>query len=69
MTTIVLNGKRFALSSGDTVAELVGALGLPVDGRGVAVAIDGAVLPQAAWSSVRLGPDDRVEIVVATQGG
>ena len=69
MTTIVLNGKPFALSSGDTVAELVGALGLPADGRGVAVAIDGAVLPHGAWSSVRLGPDDRVEIVVATQGG
>jgi sulfur carrier protein len=66
---IVLNGKPFELTTGDTVADLVRALGLPGDGRGVAVALGGAVLAHGAWSAVRVAPDEQVEIVVATQGG
>ncbi|WP_220150637.1 sulfur carrier protein ThiS [Gaiella occulta] len=66
---IVLNGSPFQLSAGQSVTDLVRVLGLPGDGRGVAVALDGEVLARSAWSSVRLEPGRRVEIVVATQGG
>jgi sulfur carrier protein len=42
--------------------------GVP-DGRGVAVAVEGSVVPRGAWSSTLLGPGARVEVVVAVQGG
>jgi len=37
--------------------------------RGIAVAINGNVVPRAAWSVTTLRPGDRVEIVRARQGG
>jgi sulfur carrier protein len=37
--------------------------------RGIAVALNGAVVPRAAWSNTRLSPGDTVEIVRARQGG
>jgi sulfur carrier protein len=39
------------------------------DARGVAVAINGTVVPRASWSSTRLSAGDQVEIVRARQGG
>ena len=65
---ITLNGKPFQ-SADQSIADLVGALGLPGDGRGVAVALDGEVLTRSTWESIRLEPGQRVEIVTATQGG
>jgi sulfur carrier protein len=42
-----------------------------VDGgkRGIAVALNGAVIPRAAWPQTPLRPGDRVEIVRVLQGG
>jgi sulfur carrier protein len=37
--------------------------------RGVAVALNGAVVPRAAWADTPLQPGDSVEIVRARQGG
>ena len=37
--------------------------------RGIAVALNGAVVPRAAWPATRLNPGDSVEIVRARQGG
>ena len=37
--------------------------------RGIAVALNGAVVPRAAWPATRLKPGDSVEIVRARQGG
>jgi sulfur carrier protein len=37
--------------------------------RGVAVALNGAVVPRAAWAATALHPGDSVEIVRARQGG
>lgn len=36
---------------------------------GVAVAINGAVVPRSQWSTTVLQPGDRIEIVGAVQGG
>ncbi|HUZ27939.1 MAG TPA: sulfur carrier protein ThiS [Solirubrobacteraceae bacterium] len=38
-------------------------------GRGLAVALDGEVVPRAAWGSTQLDDGARLEIVVAVQGG
>ena len=37
--------------------------------RGIAVAINGAVVPRAAWRDTALNAGDNVEIVRARQGG
>ncbi len=37
--------------------------------RGIAVALNGAVVPRAAWCDTALKPGDSVEIVRARQGG
>lgn len=64
--TVVVNGSARQLTAGCTVAELVAAEGVP--GRGVAVALDGAVVPRGRWAAV-VPEDAVVEIVTAVQGG
>ena len=39
------------------------------DARGVAVALNGTVVPRQAWGDTRLKAGDDVEIVRARQGG
>ena len=37
--------------------------------RGIAVALNGSVVPRSAWADTTLKPGDNVEIVRARQGG
>ena len=70
MTVVVtVNGTEYELEKGATVADLVDVLSGVPDGRGVAVAVEGSVVPRGAWSSTMLNPGARVEVVVAVQGG
>ncbi len=66
---IVLNGQDSDLSPGETVAAVLGRLGLEIDARGVAVAVDGQVVPRAGWETFALPADARVEVLSAMQGG
>jgi len=52
-----------------SVAVVLERLGLGAQPRGVAVALDGEVLPRSRWESERLRPGARVEVVGAIQGG
>jgi sulfur carrier protein len=52
-----------------TVAALLERLGFGDDARGVAVALDGEVVPRSQWSSAEVVPGARVEVVGAIQGG
>jgi sulfur carrier protein len=54
---------------GVSVAELVSQLGVPAGGRGVAVAVDGEVVPRGAWERTAVAEGAAVEIVTAVQGG
>ena len=51
------------------VAEGTTLQGLVPPGRGVAVALNGAVVPAAEWPRTRLSESDAVEVVTAHQGG
>jgi sulfur carrier protein len=66
---IVLNGERSDVRAGETVAAVLARLGLDVDAKGVAVAVDGEVVPRGGWSSYALPEDARVEVLTAMQGG
>lgn len=63
-----VNGRAEPLSDA-TVATLLARHDIDADTKGVAVALNGAVLPRARWQETVLKPDDRIEIVHARQGG
>jgi sulfur carrier protein len=67
--TVTINGTRREFSEGATVASVVAALPNAPDGRGVAVAVDGEVVPRARWANTELREGANVEVVVAVQGG
>ena len=67
--TIELNGERIELRTGASVAELVERAGAGGDRRGVAVAVDGEVVPRSAWERTECRDGQRIEVVGAIQGG
>jgi sulfur carrier protein len=66
---IRLNGSESDLVAGVTVAAVLESLGLETDARGVAVAVDGEVVPRHDWQLFQISADARVEVVTAMQGG
>ena len=64
---IRVNGKEEALKAA-TVAELLAARGI-MRAKGVAVAVNGAVIPAGAWDKSPLAIGDEVEIVKPFGGG
>ena len=69
MTGVILNGEPTALADGASVLSAVAAAGAPAEGRGVAVAVDGEVVPRGEWESTELAEGQRVEVLQAVQGG
>ncbi|RPA58927.1 sulfur carrier protein ThiS [Gordonia oryzae] len=64
--TITVNGTDSQLGRGGSVRDLLTTMGLP--DKGIAVAIDGMVVPRSRWDTV-LDDGAAVEIVTAVQGG
>ncbi|HEY1520178.1 MAG TPA: sulfur carrier protein ThiS [Solirubrobacteraceae bacterium] len=67
--TVTINGERHEFPAGATVASVIESLPGAPEGRGVAVAVEGEVVPRAQWPSTELLQGARVEVVVAVQGG
>jgi sulfur carrier protein len=68
MTLVTLNGERRELAQPATVEQAVRAAGAP-GGRGVAVALDGEVVPRGEWATTEVRDGQQVEVVHAVQGG
>ncbi|MBV9003159.1 MAG: sulfur carrier protein ThiS [Solirubrobacterales bacterium] len=68
-TVVTVNGEPRELDAGATVADLVALLAATPDGRGVAVAVDGEVVPRGAWQDTELVRGAQIEVLVAVQGG
>jgi sulfur carrier protein len=66
---IELNGEPREVSEDATVADLVREAGAAADGRGVAVALEGEVVPRRAWAETRVADGQSVEVLEARQGG
>jgi sulfur carrier protein len=66
---VLLNGASCELRDGATVDDAVEASGAPAEGRGVAVAVDGEVVPRGEWSATQLSDGQRIEVLQAVQGG
>ncbi len=63
-----MNGEERELPDGTTVADVVRSLGA-APGRGVAVAVDGEVVPNSEWEAAGLGDGQQVEVLRAVAGG
>jgi sulfur carrier protein len=66
---VTVNGEPRELPTGTTVAIVVASLPGAPEGRGVAVALDGEVVPRGLWGGTELADGARVEVVAAVQGG
>jgi sulfur carrier protein len=64
---IQVNGEERVFPDGSTVAELLTQLGVPA--AGVAVALNGAVVPRADHGATVVPDGAVVEVLTAVQGG
>jgi sulfur carrier protein len=65
---IRVNGESEPLAVA-TLDALLAEKAVDTQQRGIAVALNGSVVPRAAWRDTALKPGDSVEIVRARQGG
>jgi sulfur carrier protein len=63
---VTVNGESVELADNTSVAALLETRGFP--DRGIAVAVDWAVLPRSEWE-LPLADGAKVEVVTAVQGG
>ena len=66
--TLSVNGAPRPLGDG-TLTGLLAAEAVNTKARGLAVAVNGQVVPRHAWDATRLAPGDAVEIVKLFAGG
>jgi sulfur carrier protein len=65
---IRINGETEPLAAA-TIEILLAEKAVDTGQRGIAVALNGAVVPRAAWRNTPLKAGDSIEIVRARQGG
>ena len=65
--TVLVNGEARELVDGMTIDEVVRSL--TREERGVAVALNGEVVPRGDWATTLLHGGERVEVLRAVQGG
>lgn len=65
---VLLNGTAHELPERSTVDAAVAASGAP-SVRGVAVAVDGEVVPRGRWTATELREGQKIEVLQAVQGG
>jgi sulfur carrier protein len=65
---IRVNGQDVPVGAA-TIAELLAEQAIEMGQRGIAVALNGSVVPRSVWGETALRPGDSVEIVRAMQGG
>jgi len=66
--SIRVNDEVRPLAGATALDGLARALGV-ADRKGIAIAVNGAVVPRAAWPQRMLVDGDRVIVIRATQGG
>jgi sulfur carrier protein len=66
--SLTVNGEP-RQSAAATVAALLDEEGVPLEAKGVAVALNGAVVRKLEWGATALSEGDAVEIVKPFSGG
>jgi sulfur carrier protein len=66
---IVVNGHTTDMAPGERLSAVLDRLGVSPLARGVAIAVDGEVVPRERWETFTLADSARVEVLTAMQGG
>jgi sulfur carrier protein len=66
--TIRINGRDEPLTA-PTLVMLLAQMDIAPDQRGIAIALNGTVVPRTKWGGTQLTAGDAVEIVRVLQGG
>jgi sulfur carrier protein len=66
---IRLNGQESEVQPGETIAAVLRRLDLSPEARGIAVAVDGEVVPRGGWETYVVSEAARIEVLTAIQGG
>jgi sulfur carrier protein len=53
----------------ESLLDLLSEQGFGLDTKGIAVAINGSVVPRSSWNETRISSGDDIEIVKIMQGG
>ena len=64
---VVINGESHDIAAGTSVAQLIKSV--TDQDKGIAVAVNGEVMPRREWPAMALADRDQVEVVTAVQGG
>ncbi len=67
-TGIYLNGEQADVAA-ETLMDVLAFLDIDADQRGVAVAVNGTVVPRRSWAETHISAGDDVEVINAVQGG
>lgn len=68
MLTVFVNNQSVTLDAALNLAQALEAIGVTSQ-KGIAVALNNAVVPRAEWSSRTLNQNDKITVIKATQGG
>jgi sulfur carrier protein len=66
---VSINGREREVAASLSVAAAAGLAGVAAGERGVAVAVDGRVVPRPAWEATEVPAGAAVEVVRAVAGG
>lgn len=66
---VMVNGTEVELDPGARVVDAIATVRGDDSMRGIAVAVNGTVVPRSSWGETRLDDADRVEILTAVAGG
>jgi sulfur carrier protein len=67
--TVFVNGVPMDMGERAVVTDAITAVRTGATARGIAVAVNGAVVPRSSWNETPLNDSDRVEILTAVAGG
>lgn len=68
MLTVFVNNQTITLQAAANLTQALEASGV-TSYRGIAVALNNAVVPRAEWSARTLNQNDKITVIKATQGG
>lgn len=66
---LVVNAVTADVDDTATIADVVRGLTDLAEPRGVAVALNGSVVPRAEWTATRPADGDIIDVLTAVQGG
>ena len=66
---LVVNAVTADVDDTATIADVIQGLVGDASPRGVAVALNGAVVPRDTWAAIRPADGDTIDVLTAVQGG